>query len=179
MTKAKTAKAPLLKRGAAKTRYLAMGEGRSLKKLHAAIVADGKYRAPGITTLKIWSREEKWVEVAREHDAQVAAAASSKAIEAESDQRVALARSLRKFSTDGIAKALEMLALVKAANVDDIETLVKASVEASKQAEVLDAGAPNQIPGSAEDDEALRIAAEGGTAFFAHIMKLTGARPAS
>lgn len=167
-------KRPPLKSGTAFARYLALGEGRTLERLRNAMLEDGKYAVPALSRFKEWSRQHGWVARGREHDAQVAAAAAARSIETEADSRVQLAGKLRRFSTEGIDKALAMLAEVKKATVGEIETLVKAAVEASRQAEVLDAGMGRPV--EEQDEQANAVMADGGSQFFEAIVKLTGAR---
>lgn len=176
MTKAnKAATLPPLKRETAKARFLSMGESRSLARVRALLLEEGKYRVPGLNSFKEWSRHQGWQAKAKEHDAQVSAATSSKAIELEADQRVELSSKLRRFSSEAIDKALAMLTKVQAASVDEIETLVKASVDASKQAEVLDAGT-GANSGNGPEDEALAAMRDGGEHFLAHVVKLAGGK---
>ena len=65
--------------------YLAMGPRRSLKKL-AQRYNEGDAKGGSLSSLFLWSREDGWVERAREHDAQVAGGVSRRAIETQAEE---------------------------------------------------------------------------------------------
>jgi hypothetical protein len=133
--------------------YLALGPSRSLEKI-STLHRDSAGTTPvSLDTLKFWSRRHGWVGRAREHDAQVGALASAKAIEWDANDLASNAARLRRAGSLAADRAIEALGLVDVsrANVAMVATLLTAAADALRAARDLDGPERGQAGGTADD----------------------------
>ena len=119
----------------ARADYVAMGPGRSLKKL-VQRYAEARLENGTFNNLRYWSAKDGWVRAAQEHDAQVAGEVSRKAIEAQAEATWNAAAELMdgaRVASDRLKACLPSLEVADAsaakAMADVVATLAKLATE--------------------------------------------------
>jgi hypothetical protein len=111
--------------------YLSQGPRRSLRRCREHFLRSSKWQAPSVCTFKVWSTTHKWKRAAKEHDIQVGAHTSEKAIEREASERASVFEGIQ----DGLLAMLRLLHRsvdkVKLESVADIEVLSRIIVALS------------------------------------------------
>ena len=113
--------------------YLALGQSRSLSKLHKHLhFKPKKWSAPpGVERLKKWSAKFGWRIRAEEHDAQVAGRTSEKAIEREAGDRASVFDGIQDAVLDLLAKLHDELKRVTIKTVEDLDRLADVIISLS------------------------------------------------
>ena len=99
-----------------------MGQGRSLAKL-ARQYCETSAKNGSIGNLQYWSRKFAWAERAKEHDAQVTALTSAKAIETQASDRATVFDHVQDALHELLAKLHEQVKRVKIKTVEDLDSL--------------------------------------------------------
>ncbi len=110
--------------------YLAMGQGRSLAKL-ARQYCETSAKNGSIGNLQYWSRKFAWAERAKEHDAQVTALTSAKAIETQASDRATVFDHVQDAVHELLAKLREKIRGVSIKTVEDLDRLAGVIIKLS------------------------------------------------
>ncbi len=138
----------------ARADYVAMGPGRSLKKL-AQRYAEARLENGTFNNLRYWSAKDGWVRAAQEHDAQVAGEVSRKSIEADAQKRWDAMQAMEGLWEDIAAKLKTAVAEIPIEDVADFRAFTGAMKEvaelASKAPQDAAAGEPMQNVGDSAE----------------------------
>ncbi len=132
--------------------YVALGPGRSIRKLDEQYQNNSKVRAPSVGTLMRWSGQHQWQAKLAEHNEKVAEQVQDKLAKTEAAERWDAVQACRDAARDAMKRGVEMLTSVEGKNGADVKAIFDTAINLLGKADVLEGGVSNRTEDHSRPD---------------------------